>query len=671
MRYLLCAIALCMSCGAVNAANYYVDARSGNDKNSGTSTAKPWRSIDKVNSTEFRAGDSILFHRGSVWQLDEALRPQGSGSKGLPIVISAYGNGPLPVLAGGGFTGAGVVSLHNQSWWTISNLELTNWAAEAGDRRGVEVKGANGGLLEGIHIRNLVIHHIKGIIGQERKAKRTAGVEFNVTHDKSVPTRFNDLLVEGCHMYAIDNQGIVLNNEQYEMNKYPGDETWGARMFTNVVIIDNVIHDISKNAMIVRMTQDGVVEHNLCFRTAYMEHGGNTIFSRNVRGTTFQYNEGFLNRSPDHDGSLYDPDINSPKTIWRYSYSHDNAHGLAWFCTDYRDDGIIVHDNVSEDDHGYLVYFNYSFSDARVFRNMFYAGSSVKPYLLRVNGKNAQLFYSLSKNIVWNQSPSMTFEYPFDGATNPQSVREVKDNLMLGAPVTGCERNEWVDAKSFRKFHRGFLRTNALDTLAGNSVKLFVPSDKPERTVVGEVNGTPVYMDELEREFERNRWQFATAKGTVNNQAAYQAALKEIVFIKVQLAEMAARGMLEADAANDIEGLRKMENDLRKTTSREDVMWFGPRQYDKGLFWDFFFAKAKEELLKKMSQDSITVNEEQMRAHFALGHEPSWPKRGYDYAKKAVKTSLLDKRYAEWFNAKAAAATVTIDNKVMKKLTEK
>jgi hypothetical protein len=44
----------------------------------------------------------------------------------------------------------------------------------------------------------------------------------------------------------------------------------------------------------------------------------------------FQYNEGYLNRTTDFDGSLYDADPQSPGCIFQYSYRHDNNHGLYW-----------------------------------------------------------------------------------------------------------------------------------------------------------------------------------------------------------------------------------------------------------------------------------------------------------------------------------------------------
>jgi len=46
------------------ATTYYVDARNGNDSNTGTSELTPWKTIAKVNPSRFYPGDQILFKRG-------------------------------------------------------------------------------------------------------------------------------------------------------------------------------------------------------------------------------------------------------------------------------------------------------------------------------------------------------------------------------------------------------------------------------------------------------------------------------------------------------------------------------------------------------------------------------------------------------------------------------
>jgi hypothetical protein len=80
------------------AASYDVDAKNGNDSNSGTSVSSPWKSIEKLNSFRFSPGDSILFKSGEVWRGE--LNLTSSGAEGRPIIISAYGDGPLPVISG-------------------------------------------------------------------------------------------------------------------------------------------------------------------------------------------------------------------------------------------------------------------------------------------------------------------------------------------------------------------------------------------------------------------------------------------------------------------------------------------------------------------------------------------------------------------------------------------
>ena len=636
---------------AVVARNYYIDSAAGNDSYSGTTPETAWLSIDKVNATTFAPGDSILFLRGGVWH--KPLHPKGSGMEGAPIVIAGYGCGERPLIAGDGFTGCGVVSLYNQSWWHITELELTNFSSDPGDRRGVEVKGANGGLLQHIHLKNLLIHHISGIVGGDAAAKRTAGVQFVVTDDRKEPTRFDDLLVEDCTIHHIQNQGIVLNHERFEFRYYPGEETWEARKFTNVSIRNNVIHHISKNAMIIRMTDGGTVEHNVCWWTAQQEkHGGNTIFSRNVRGTLFRYNEGFQNRSRDHDGSLYDADLNSPETVWERSYSHDNAHGLIWFCTAEKDHNVIVRDNVSEDDHGFLIYINYPFTGAHVYRNLFYAGTSVAPYFLRDNVNNLHLEYSVKNNLTLNRSNGMRYEYihPEPLIPNPNNRGDISGNMFLGNRLKGEYRSEEVSLDGFLRFHRGFLRSNGLDTLLGNHITLFRPSSTDENDPVeGMIAGMPVYHSEIEREKRRCRW----------NGGEEDAYLDHLRRIKVEQQEMARRGMPEAAVFGNFFELLRMENDLRSSTPLDKVVWFGPEIWRADDYWDYFMANAREELKKLMSRDVLSSTEEELRAYFVEGDsEGVWKKRGFVYARKAVAIRLLDKKYEEYFDALAMEATV-------------
>jgi parallel beta-helix repeat protein len=98
-------------CGLIqvaDAATYYVDALSGNDQWSGkraasnaTSNDGPWKSIAKVNASNFVAGDSILFKCGATWR--EQLNVYASGVAGKPITFGRYGQCTttnLPTISG-------------------------------------------------------------------------------------------------------------------------------------------------------------------------------------------------------------------------------------------------------------------------------------------------------------------------------------------------------------------------------------------------------------------------------------------------------------------------------------------------------------------------------------------------------------------------------------------
>ena len=80
------------------ATTYYVDASGGNDFNDGLSPETAWRTISKVNSMDFKPGDTILFKRGEIWR--EQLIVPSSGEPGKPITFGAYGEGEKPKITG-------------------------------------------------------------------------------------------------------------------------------------------------------------------------------------------------------------------------------------------------------------------------------------------------------------------------------------------------------------------------------------------------------------------------------------------------------------------------------------------------------------------------------------------------------------------------------------------
>lgn len=77
-------------------ATYYVDAVTGNDANPG-SAAQPWRSLARVQTAldagAIRAGDRVLFARGSIFEGRLSLNAAVGGTASAPITFGAYGAG--------------------------------------------------------------------------------------------------------------------------------------------------------------------------------------------------------------------------------------------------------------------------------------------------------------------------------------------------------------------------------------------------------------------------------------------------------------------------------------------------------------------------------------------------------------------------------------------------
>lgn len=110
--------------GEAAAATYYVSDSAGNDANSGTSSAAPWKTLAKVSAATFSPGDQILLKAGDTWT-GQTLTLHGEGTAASPITLSAYGTGAKPVIAPG-IVDAICISLNGLGGWNIAGLELQN-----------------------------------------------------------------------------------------------------------------------------------------------------------------------------------------------------------------------------------------------------------------------------------------------------------------------------------------------------------------------------------------------------------------------------------------------------------------------------------------------------------------------------------------------------------------
>lgn len=281
-------------------ATYYIDCENGNDANAGTAASSAWLTLEKVNNTTFSAGDRIALRRGKA--CSGMLSPKGSGEEDSPILLGAYGDGPLPLVAAGDNEAA--IKLFNQEHWEIENIETTG-----GSPYGILIGGDRSGILRHFAIRNVVVHDVTG----EVTTKRSGLIAVIAGHPE---LRLEDIVVEGVTAYSTTQwSGIIVNGGSKETRA------------KNVVIKDSIVHDVYGDGIVMFQVEDGVIETSAAWLTGLQPRETigtpNGIWTWRCRSCSVQVTEGFYVDSPGVDGGVYDIDWGNENNIVQYNFGHD------------------------------------------------------------------------------------------------------------------------------------------------------------------------------------------------------------------------------------------------------------------------------------------------------------------------------------------------------------
>jgi hypothetical protein len=345
------------------AATYYVDSERGQDTNAGTSKRATWMTLDKVNNIHFLPGDRILFHAARRWKGQLTLHD--SGTKGKPIFIDSYGNGPLPRIDGEGKT-ENVIQIVNLEQIEVRHLEITNHGDQAGVRRGVLIEARNIGTLHHVVVGDLFIHDVNGT----NTRKDVGGILFRTIGDEQ-RSRFDGLLIERNILWKVDRTAIVAESTEAVRTK------WFPSL--NVIIRGNYAEDIGGDGIVPWATDGALVEFNVvlrCNQRAGTYNAG--IWPWSTDNTLVQFNEAAYTHGT-QDGEGFDSDFNSRNSYFLYNYSHDNDGGFMLICSPHRHDpsknagntGTLVQYNISRNDHARII--NLSGADqVTVEHNAFY-----------------------------------------------------------------------------------------------------------------------------------------------------------------------------------------------------------------------------------------------------------------------------------------------------------
>ena len=357
---------------AALAAAYYVDSAEGEDAHDGRSEEAAWRSLERVNGTTFAPGEEIRLKCGGVWT--GQLWPKGSGEEGRPMVVGSYGEGARPAIhaAGKHFEG---LRLYNQQYWEISGLEITNHGPEGpAPRAGVRVLGEEAGVLSHIHLRDLDVHDVNGHLLEGRdEGKCSAGILFDVIGE-TTPTRFDDVLIEGCQVHTCDRGGIKTWTNWGRRNPR------GWAPYTRLIIRNNRLDDIGGDGIVACMADAPLLEYNVASRcNARSDRHNVAIWVWECDDAVMQYNEAYLTRTT-KDGQGFDIDGMCRRTIVQYNYSHDNEGGFILLCESGDpdpgrfNDGAIVRYNLSQNDGARVFQVGGKVTNAAIYNNVIFVG---------------------------------------------------------------------------------------------------------------------------------------------------------------------------------------------------------------------------------------------------------------------------------------------------------
>lgn len=415
---------------------YYLDATGGDDDNTGTSPEKAWQSLEKVNGTVFLPGDRILLKSGEIW--NGQLRPQGSGTEGMPISIGAYGDDSRrPVINGNGegregeiYRGA--VQLLNQEYWEISGLEVTNFRADdpadtnnmsGSVRMGILIYNCDQeNVKHGITVRDCYIHDVVSSSKANTDTINYKMASAIIAYGQYRDIKGNQLIAPTEVKASFDGvlfENNIVSNVSREGIRTLVDGIWGdyQKNMKNVTIRNNYIENVFGDGIVLsNVKEGGLVERNVvknpCNKNtdgAYYA-GAWAHWSDNA---VFQYNEVYGALYGSGDGEAFDADNACNGTVFQYNYSHDNNGGACLFmggaAPKNGQHNTIFRYNVSAND-GWKnqEILNDHTNDAnddgvpQVYNNTFYINGDVSTYLY--SGKSGQIYVNFQNNIVLSES---------------------------------------------------------------------------------------------------------------------------------------------------------------------------------------------------------------------------------------------------------------------------
>lgn len=365
------------------AVNYYVNAFSGNDANSGTHPQQAFRSTAALQQLTLVAGDSILFARGQSFS--GGIRFSNiRGTLLQPVVLGSYtygGDSTRPVLDAG--DALHVIHLENVSFVDVIGLELTArkpypTAVSGGSalvRCGILVEVTAEESFESVRLRSLYVHDIflmepgfKRSAAEVKTANGTQGYGWGIRFiNSSKSGKLRKLEVLHSEIRRVSHTGLKFTSPREGI--------------TEVTVAYNRIEDCGGPGLQLSGASMVHVHHNQIQRSGSVADSrnwgrGSGMWTWSCRDVLIEYNR-FESANGPGDSAGVHIDYNCSDVVVQYNVSRNNAGG---FCEILGNNyNCAYRYNISIDDGHRVKGQRGAFQEGKIFWLSGYQGDKQKP----------------------------------------------------------------------------------------------------------------------------------------------------------------------------------------------------------------------------------------------------------------------------------------------------
>lgn len=299
----------------LHAKTYYISS-TGNDNSSGMATSTAWKSINKVNSQYFTAGDSVLFEGGSTFIGNIYLDSNSKGTSTNPIIISSFGNGKAKIDAKNG---------HGFFAYNTSGIEVLNLVFVGS---GYNVNNGVGvyffmDLPGNVKLPYIIIDNV------DASGFKTAGIQISSWPTDGSRSGYKNIKITNSLAHENALSGISMSG-YYNISDtlYSHQNLYIARCiaYNNYGLLGYSTH--SGNGIIIGQVEHGIIEYCEAYENGKNNNSPNggpaAIWTWDSRYVTIQYSYAHHNRTQTGDGDGFDLDGGTQNCILQYNYSHDN-----------------------------------------------------------------------------------------------------------------------------------------------------------------------------------------------------------------------------------------------------------------------------------------------------------------------------------------------------------